>query len=172
MIWHLTKGISFKKNQTELPGEFSARYSFHRTLFQQKLKNDHPRFREEERNEIEKDEQIKFSSTFGVLLDYNIGKNWNLNRELLIPQEKLISIQKPFMPARIMMVMLTFALIVLPDILMLKLNRRRRLHPGDSVKALASTNNLQYIGLPLYAKYIFNTGGLVFYPVQVFHLIF
>ncbi len=144
--------------------QFSATVFFSPDIVSTQVKNDHPRFREEERNAIEKDEQIKFSSTFGVLVDYNIGKNWKLESGLTYSSRKT-DIQPKTIYAR-------------PDNDG-NINYRFNCSAGysyvtvksptppafgDSINALASTNNLQYIGLPLYAKYIFKAGRFSILP--------
>ena len=143
---------------------FSATVFFSPDIVSTSLKDEHPRFREEERNEIEKDEQIKFSSTFGVLLDYNIGKNWKLESGITYSSRKT-DIQPKTIYAR-------------PDndgninyrfncsagYSYVTVKSSSPPMPGDSVNALASTNNLQYVGLPLNAKYVFTSGRFSILP--------
>jgi Outer membrane protein beta-barrel domain len=143
---------------------FSATVFFSPDIVSTSLTDEHPRFREEERNEIEKDEQIKFSSTFGVLLDYNIGKNWKLESGITYSSRKT-DIQPKTIYAR-------------PDndgninyrfncsagYSYVTVKSSSPPMPGDSVNALASTNNLQYVGLPLNAKYVFTSGRFSILP--------
>ncbi|HEY5405988.1 MAG TPA: outer membrane beta-barrel protein [Ginsengibacter sp.] len=156
-----SKGTKINYSSNSL---FSATVFFSPDIVSADVKDDHPRFREEERNVIEKDEQIKFSSTFGILVDYNIGKNWKVESGLTYSSRKT-NIQPKTIYAR-------------PDNngnINYRFNCsagysyitvKSPLPPafGDSINALASTNNLQYIGLPLYAKYIFTTGRFSILP--------
>ncbi len=142
----------------------SATVFFSPDIVSTQVKDDHPRFREEERNAIEKDERIKFSSTFGVLVNYNIGKSLKLESGLTYSSRKT-DIQPKTIYAR-------------PDndgninyrfncsagYSYVTVKSATPPASGDSINALASTNNLQYVGLPLYAKYIFRAGRFSILP--------
>jgi len=142
----------------------SATVFFSPDIVSTQVRDDHPRFREEERNAIERDERIKFSSTFGVLVNYNIGKSWKLESGLTYSSRKT-DIQPKTIYAR-------------PDndgninyrfncsagYSYVTVKSPTPPASGDSIKALASTNNLQYIGLPLYAKYMFTAGRFSILP--------
>lgn len=123
------------------------------------VKNDHPLFREEESHEIKKDEKIKSSSTIGVLIDYNTGKNWKLESGVTF-STRFTDIQPKTIYAR-------------PDNngnINYRFNcsagysfvtlKSASLPPvsGDSISALTSKNILQYIGVPLVVKYMFGKG--------------
>jgi hypothetical protein len=127
-------------------------------------KKDHPRFREDDRNEIEKEEKIKSSTTLGVLIDLNAGKNWKLESGLTL-STMITDIQPKTIYAR-------------PDdngninyrynssVGYSFLNVKTAVLPvsGDSIKALSSKNTLQYIGVPLVVKYMFNLGRFSLTP--------
>jgi len=127
-------------------------------------KKDHPRFREDDRDEIEKEEKIKSSTTLGVLIDLNAGKNWKLESGLTL-STMITDIQPKTIYAR-------------PDdngninyrynssVGYSFLNVKTSVLPvsGDSIKALSSKNTLQYIGVPLVVKYMFNMGRFSLTP--------
>ena len=62
------KQRNMKKGNSSL---ISATIFFSPDLVSTNLKEDDPHFREDDSHEIEKDEKFKFSSTIGVLIDYN-----------------------------------------------------------------------------------------------------
>lgn len=128
------------------------------------IKDDHPRFREDDRNQIEKEERNKFSSTIGLLIDFNTGKNWKLESGLTFSTRvtniepktiyarpdnngninyrfncsagySFVTVKSPYSPAS-----------------------------GDSIRALTSKNTLQYIGVPLVVKYMFTKGRFSLTP--------
>lgn len=137
----------------------SATIFFSPDLVSTNVKNDHPLFREEDSHEIEKEEKIKSSSTFGVLIDYNIGKNWKLESGVTF-STRFTDIDPKTIYAR-------------PDnngninyrfncsagysYVTLKSSGLPPVY-GDSINALTSKNILQYIDVPLVVKYMINKG--------------
>ena len=157
----LKDGIVFIKKRNIKNGNlspFSASIFFSPDFVTTKIKNDHPRFREEERNEIEKDEKVKSSSTIGVLIDYNISKKWTLESGFTF-STRITDIQPKTIYAR-------------PDdngninyrfncssgYSYVTLKSSGSPVSGDSIRTLASKNTLQYIGVPLVLKYMFSKG--------------
>ena len=143
----------------------SAIIFFSPDLVSTNVKNDHPLFREEDSHEIEKDEKIKSSSTIGVLIDYNTGKNWKLESGLTF-STRFTDIEPKTIYAR-------------PDNngnINYRFNcsagysfvtlKSSSLPPvsGDSISALTSKNILQYIGVPLVVKYMFGKGRFSLTP--------
>ena len=155
-----------KKSKLNSAGNssFSATVFFSPDLVSTKLTDDHPRFMEEERNAIEKSEQIKFSSTFGVLLDYNIGKKWKLESGLTYSSRKTDIHPKTIYARPDNNGNINYRFNCSAGYSYVTVNSSGPPSFGDSVNALASTNNLQYIGLPFYAKYIFTTGRFSILP--------
>lgn len=155
-----------KRNKVNSAGNhlFSATVFFSPDLVSTALKDDHPRFREEERNAIEKDEQIKFSSTFGVLLDYTIGKNWKLESGITYSSRKTAIQPKTIYARPDNDGNINYRFNCSAGYSYVTVESSPPPASGDSVNTLASTNNLQYIGLPLYAKYIFTTGRFSILP--------
>ena len=160
------KKTSFSKNKINPGGSslFSATVFFSPDLVSTALKDDHPRFREEERNAIEKDEQIKFSSTFGILLDYTIGKNWKLESGLTYSSRKTAIDPKTIYARPDDDGNINYRFNCSAGYSYVTVKSPTPPASGDSVNALASTNNLQYIGLPLNVKYIFTAGRFSILP--------
>jgi hypothetical protein len=160
------KKTSFSKNKINPGGSslFSATVFFSPDIVSTALKDDHPRFREEERNAIEKDEQIKFSSTFGILLDYTIGKNWKLESGLTYSSRKTAIDPKTIYARPDNDGNINYRFNCSAGYSYVTVKSPTPPASGDSVNALASTNNLQYIGLPLNVKYIFTTGRFSILP--------
>jgi hypothetical protein len=155
-----------KKNKVNSTGNslFSATVFFSPDLVSTALKDDHPRFREEERNAIEKDEQIKFSSTFGFLLDYNIGKNWKVESGLTYSSRKTAIHPKTIYARPDNDGNINYRFNCSAGYSYITVKSSTPPISGDSVNVLASTNSLQYIGLPLNVKYIFTTGRFSILP--------
>ncbi|KAA9039401.1 PorT family protein [Ginsengibacter hankyongi] len=143
---------------------FSITGFFSPDIVSTSLKDEHPRFREEERNAIEKDEQIKFSSTFGVLLDYTIGKKWKLESGITYSTRKTAIQPKTIYARPDNDGNINYRFNCSAGYSYVTVESSPPPTSGDSINALASTNNLQYIGLPLYAKYIFTTGRFSILP--------
>ena len=57
---------------------FSATAFFSPEIISDNIRSDHPRFSEDDKNEIRKDEKLKFATNFGILVGYNFSKNWRL----------------------------------------------------------------------------------------------
>ena len=143
---------------------FSATVLFSPDLVSTAIKNDHPRFREEERNAIEKDEQMKFSSTFGILLDYNTGKNWKIESGFTYSSRKTAIHPKTIYARPDNDGNINYRFNCSAGYSYVTVKSPTPPMSGDSVNALASTNNLQYIGLPINVKYIFTTGRFSILP--------
>lgn len=160
------KIFSAKKSKINPAGSspFSARVFFSPDMVSTTLKDDHPRFREEERNAIEKDEQIKFATTFGILLDYNIGRNWKLESGIIYSSRKTTIQPKTIYARPDNDGNINYRFNCSAGYSYVTVESSPPPASGDSVNTFASVNNLQYIGLPLYAKYIFTTGRFSILP--------
>jgi Outer membrane protein beta-barrel domain len=158
---------SFSKNIRLSPRDislFSATLFFSPDLVSTDLKDDHPRYREEERNAIEKDEQIKFSSTFGILLDYTLGKRWKLESGITYSTRKTDIHPKTIYARPDNSGNVNYRFNCSAGYSYVAINSYAAPLPGDSINALASANNLQYIGLPFYAKYVVTAGRFTILP--------
>jgi len=143
---------------------FSITGFFSPDIVSTSLKDEHPRFREEERNEIEKNEQIKFSSTVGMLVDYNIGKKWKLESGLTYSSRKTEIHPKTIYARPDNDGNINYRYNCSAGYSYVTLKSSPPPASGDSINALASTNNLQYIGLPFNAKYIITSRRFTILP--------
>ena len=143
---------------------FSITGFFSPDIVSTSLKDDHPRFREEESNEIVKNEQIKFSSTVGLLLDYNIGKKWKLESGLTYSSRKTVIHPKTIYARPDDDGNINYRFNCSAGYSYVTVNSSPSPAFGDSISALTSTNNLQYIGVPFNTNYIFSTGRFTLLP--------
>ena len=157
----ISKTIHLRKGKTSL---FSLTAFFSPDFVSSDLKNDHPRFREDDRIKFEQEEKFKFSSTVGLLVDYNIAKKWKLQSGITY-SSRVTDIQPKTIYAR-------------PDnngniyyrfncsagYSFVTLDAAPRPVSGDSIKTLPSTNTLHYIGVPLVIKYVFTNGRFSLVP--------
>jgi len=153
-----------RKIKNENGSLLSATIFFSPDFVSTNIKDDHPRFREDDRDRIEKEERNKFSSTIGLLIDFNAGKNWKIESGLTFSTRvtniepktiyarpdnngninyrfncsagySFVTVKSPYSPAS-----------------------------GDSIRALTSKNTLQYIGVPLVVKHMFTKGRFSLTP--------
>ncbi|MDQ6888662.1 MAG: hypothetical protein M3Z56_00045 [Bacteroidota bacterium] len=137
---------------------FSATVFFSPDLVSTNIKDDHPRFREDDRHKIQQNEDIRFSSTIGLLIDYALGNNWMLGSGLTY-STRIIGIKPKTIYAR-------------PDdngnvnfryncsagYSFVNVTSSNVPVAGDSLNALHSSNTLEYIGVPLVVKHKFTKG--------------
>jgi hypothetical protein len=140
---------------------YSPQFSFNR------LEDDHHDPGPQPRNgreEIKKDEQHETSSSFGVLVEIPVGKKWSVQSGITYLNKK-ISIE----PKKI------FAKLDNDGKVKYRfdcssgytyINPKTGTSPaiGDSVSAAASTNTLQYVGIPLGINYTFLLGKFSIIP--------
>ena len=157
----ISKTIHLRKGKTSL---FSLTGFFSPDFVSSDLKNDHPRFREDDRIKFEQEEKFKFSSTVGLLVDYNIAKRWKLQSGITYSL-RITDIQPKTIYAR-------------PDnngninyrfncsagYSFVTLDAASPPVSGDSIITLPSTNTLHYIGVPLVIKYVFTNGRFSLVP--------
>ncbi|MEO8415206.1 MAG: outer membrane beta-barrel protein [Ginsengibacter sp.] len=142
----------------------SATAFFSPDLVFQNIHDDHPRFREEDRDEIEKHEKAKFSSTIGVIIGYNIVKNWLLESGLTY-STRVTDIQPKTIYARPdNNGNINFRYNCSSGYSFITTKSSGSPVSGDSLKALSSQNTLHYIGLPLAIKHVFTKGRFSLAP--------
>jgi hypothetical protein len=159
-------GVSQTKNKSNKSSlaKLSATVFLSPDFISARVKNDKPRFREDDRNEIKRNEETKVSSSFGVLVDYNIGKNWSVLSGISY-SSRITNITAKTIYAR-------------PD------NRggvRYRFNcsagytfvdvkagnspaSGDSIRSLSATNTLHYLNIPIGFRYNIPLGKLSMQP--------
>lgn len=150
----IPKLTHLRKAKTSL---FSLTAFFSPDVVSSDLRDNHSRFGEDDRNKIEREEKFKFSSTVGLLVDYNIAKKWKIESGLTY-STRVTNIQAKTIYAR-------------PDdhgninyrfncsagYSFVTLDATPPPISGDSIMTLPSSNTLHYIGVPLVIKYVFTS---------------
>lgn len=151
----ITTRISLRKN-TGSPFSFTAFYS--PDIVTTNIKNDHPQFREEERDEIKKDEDIQFSSTTGLLFNYSISSKWKLESGITYSTRKTNIEPKTIYARPDNNGHINYQFDCSAGYAFVTVNAPPMPVSGDSIHALSSENTLNYIGIPLLIRYVLNTG--------------
>lgn len=117
------------------------------------LKDDHPRFREDNRHEIKENERTQLSSTVGALVSFNATKNWILESGVtfsknIIDMDPKTIYARPDDDGNI-----NYRINCSAGYSFLSDNLNNSPRSGDSIKTLSSANTLQYIGIPFLVKY-------------------
>lgn len=161
----LKKTVAGKGNfRLKNKGRLSATLFFSPDFVSSSIDNDHHTYRDEDRDEIKKKEENKLSGTAGVLLGYQIAKNWSVQSGLTF--SKIVTDIKPK------------TIFARPDnsgnisyrfncsagYSYVNLKSAGTPAAGDSVNALSSTNTLQYIAVPFAVQYHIGKGKLTFSP--------
>ncbi|MDQ6903593.1 MAG: outer membrane beta-barrel protein, partial [Bacteroidota bacterium] len=156
-----SKTIHSRKAKISL---FSLTAFFSPDFVSSDLSDAHSRFGEDDRNKIEREEKFRFSSTVGLLVDYNIAKRWKLESGITY-STRVTDIQPKTIYAR-------------PDnngninyrfncsagYSYVTLDAAPPPISGDSVVTLPSSNTLHYIGVPLAIKYVLTNGRFSLVP--------
>jgi hypothetical protein len=143
---------------------FSISAFFSRDFILPNLQDDQPHFREDDRNEIKEKEKSGFSSTYGLLLNYNFNKNWTVQSGLTV-LNRVTEIEPKTIFARPDPrgnVQYRFSCSAGYGYLTSKGGTTPA--SGDSITALPSKNTLKYIGVPLNIKYNLVHGNFNFSP--------
>ena len=127
------------------------------------VKNDHPRFREDDRDEIKNNEHTKSSYSAGLLLGYSIGKVTIQSGVSLFTRVTDIKPQTIYArPDNNGNVSYRINCSAGPSYISLKSGSAPS--SGDSAQAASAKNTLQYISIPLMAKYKLGKSRLSFTP--------
>ena len=129
-----------------------------------KVNNDKKSYREEDRTEIMDKEAIGQALSLGLLLNYNLYKNWNIQSGLSYStmttnvQPKVIY-ARPDSRGNI-----SYRFNCSAGYSYVTLKSGRNPAAGDSIMSLSASNNLQYISLPLSVSYQVNEGRFRLQP--------
>jgi len=163
---------NFAKNKNAKnakPFHFSLTTFFSPQFSSNRIEDDHPPGGGPQprngREEIKRDEQHQTSSSLGVLFEMPVGKNWSLQSGLTYLSKK-ISIE----PKKIFAKLdndgkVKYRFDCSSGYTYISPKTGTAPAVGDSVNAAASTNALQYLGIPLAVKYNFNFGKFSINPV-------
>jgi hypothetical protein len=143
---------------------FSLTTFYSADFISNRLKGDKPRFREDERNEIKRNEEITAASGFGVLVNYKPGKSISI--ESGFTQSTIVSDIKPKIiyarPDNRGQVMYRFSCSAGYSYVTLKSGVPPTV--GDSIRTLESKNTMKYIGIPLNLRYNLAVGKFSVQP--------
>ncbi|MDQ6815744.1 MAG: hypothetical protein M3040_18590, partial [Bacteroidota bacterium] len=133
--------------------KFSATVFYSPDFVSSRVDNDHHNFREDDRNEIKSKEKISNSSSKGVIVGYNIGKNWKLQSGLIFStlttdiQPKTI-FARPDNRGNI-----NYRFNCSAGYSYVTVKSGSQPVAGDSIIALSSKNTLQYSSIPFAVSY-------------------
>ena len=127
-------------------------------------KPDKPRFREDEKNEIKRNEENKSSSTTGLLLQYGLTKHLSIESGITLSK-----ITTGFKPKTIFARpddngKVTFRFTCAAGTSNVSVKSAAHPLPGDSIRVSNSSNKLEYIGIPINLRYTFKYGKFAFQP--------
>ncbi|MEP6950246.1 MAG: hypothetical protein ABI863_13260 [Ginsengibacter sp.] len=141
----------------------SATVFFSPEFIDDDIKSDHPMFREDDRNEIRKDEKLKIATNFGALIGHNISKNLRLQTGASL-FTKVTNINSKTIYARTNNNgYADYRLSCSSGALYIPLKSGSHPVQGDSTQVSAE-NTLQYIAIPLVLQYRFIRGKLSISP--------
>ena len=152
---------SLKPFHFNLKAFYSPQFSFNRLKDDRHDPGPQPR---NGRDEIKKDEQHQIASSFGVLVEIPVGKKWSLqsgvtylNKRISIEPKKIFAKLDDNGQVKYRFDCSSGYTYIAP---------KTGTNPavGDSVSALASSNTLQYLGIPLEVNYTFSIGKFNIVP--------
>lgn len=159
----LSVAIKARKPNVSKKPLFSATVFYSPDFVISKVDNNNHNFREDDRNEIKRKEKIKNAYSSGVLVSYNTGKNLSIQSGVTFS---------------------AMATDIQPKMIYAGPDNRGNVHyrfncsagysytlrpggipaAGDSIRALASKNILQYIGVPFAITYSLKKGKFNLHP--------
>ena len=143
---------------------FSATLFFSPEFVSSDVEDDHPRFREDDRNEIKNHENIRSSSSFGVLFDYKVGGNWKLQSGISVSTRVTDINTKTIYARPDNSGKVNYRLSCSAGSVYVPLKSGATPAQGDSTKILSAKNTLQYISVPLAVKYNIGKGKFNLVP--------
>jgi hypothetical protein len=108
-----------------------------------------------DREKIRDGEQHQASLTFGLLVDYNLNKHWSVESGVSITNKKISIEPKTIFAHKDNDGEVKYLFDCSSGYLFLPAKAGTTPIEGDSIKALSSTNTLQYVSIPLAVKYNF-----------------
>jgi hypothetical protein len=158
--------VTKNKTKTAKTSPFSVTAFFSPDFVLRRIEDDKPHFREDDKNEIKQKEKNGFSSTYGLLVNYNFSKNWSIQSGLTL-LNRITEIEPKTIYARPDArgnVQYRFSCSAGYGFLSAKGSGTPPAQ-GDSITALRSKNTLRYAGVPLNIKYSLVSGRFNVSPV-------
>lgn len=139
------------------PSRFSLNIFYSPDISFKKINNNHPRYRDEERDEIEKDERVQYASTAGINLGYNFKSNWQIKTGISYSTVVTNIFPKTIYarPDNNGQFNYRFNCSAGYSYINMDAGGNNPL-PGDSINSFESNNKLAYINVPLSIGYSFN----------------
>jgi hypothetical protein len=113
------------------------------------------RVNDRDREKIKEGEQHQFSYSFGLLLDYNLNKHWSVESGIIVTNKTIDISPKTIFAHKDNSGAVKYLFDCSSGYLLLSTKSGIAPIEGDSIRALPSTNTLQYISVPLSVKYNF-----------------
>lgn len=159
------KNKTVKNSKPKASGKslFFATLFFSPDITVYRIESDHPRFREDDRDEIEKDEDFRLSSTVGFLISYSLNKNWKLQSGATLFTRATNIGSKTIYARQNGNGNIDFRLSSFSGSSFIPLKSGRHPNPGDSTMASAK-NSLQYVGVPVILQYYISNGRFSIIP--------
>ena len=160
------KNASTKKNTSRSTNKslFAATVFFSPEFVSSDVKDDHPRFREDNHNEIKNNEKIRSSSSYGVLLSYAVGKSVHLQSGVAISTRVTDINTKTIFARPDNNGNVNYRLSCSAGSVYVPLKSGATPAQGDSTKVLSAKNTLQYVSIPLAVKYTIGKGKFNLIP--------
>ena len=160
------KTTASKKNTSRSPNNslFAATVFFSPEFVSSDVKDDHPRFREDNHNDIKNNEKIRSSSSYGVLFSYAIGKSVQLQSGVAISTRVTDINTKTIYARPDNNGNVNYRLSCSAGSVYVPLKSGATPAQGDSTKILSAKNTLQYISIPLSVKYTIGKGKFNIVP--------
>ena len=143
-----------KKKETK-PSRFSITGFFSPDIASYHLEEDQPGNQPETARKIEKGERHEFSSTFGLLLDYNLNKHWSLQSGLTFSNTNIKVNPKTIYAQNDNNGNIKYRVNISSGYGYILPSFQNAPSIGDSLKVTTATHKLRYIGIPVAVKYKF-----------------
>ena len=124
------------------------------------VKDDHPRFREDDRHEIKNNERVRAATNYGVLINYNPGKQFTLQSGISLFSSVTDINTKTIYARPDNNGNVNFRLSCSAGSAYVPLKSGATPAQGDSTRILSAKNTLQYVSVPLAIQYKLGKGKL------------
>lgn len=163
---HPMKNTLENKNPKRNPslGLFAATIFYAPDIVSANVRNDHPGYREEDRDEVRKNESTRTASTYGILIDRVLNNKLAIQTGLTI-FNRITDIHSKTIYARADdRGTVQYRFNCSSGYSYIPAKSGNSPVAGDSTKAIAAKSTLQYISVPLVIKYNIKTGKLNLSP--------
>lgn len=142
----------------------SATVFFSPEFVSSSVKDDHPRYREDNRHEIKNNEKIRSSSSYGLLVNYTVGNNWSMQSGISVFKRVTDINTKTIYARPDNGGNVNYRLSCSAGSAYVPLKSGTVPAQGDSTKILSARNTLQYISIPVSVKYSIGKGKFKLVP--------